>query len=209
LKVYSTILFAVMMVAGCSPLAPRPDHSKYYILTPISITGDPIAGDATNLAGVPLVLGIGPIDFPEYLRRPQVVTRAAPNLIDLSAEGLWAEPLDKNFTRVLTENLAQLLNTQRMEKYPWSPRAHIDYQIVIDVQRFEKVAPDQTQLVARWIIKDGVHDRDLYASESNASAPVEGGGTGASMALSSDLAKLSTDIASQITLINQHRRTLE
>ena len=84
-----------------------------------------------------LTIGVGPVDFPDYLRRLPVVTRVAPNRIDLSDEKRWAEPLDKNFTRVLSENLATLLDTQRIEKYPWPLRTKVDYQIEIDVQRFE------------------------------------------------------------------------
>ena len=63
---------------------------------------------------------MGPVDFPDYFRRLPVVTRVAPNRIELSDEKRWAEPLDKNFIRVLSENLATLLNTYRIEKYPWA-----------------------------------------------------------------------------------------
>ena len=203
MKIDRIIFCAALIVAGCSPLAPRRDYTKYYILTPISLTAD--TDLLSNSRNTQLVLGIGPIDFPDYLRRPQMVTRAAPNLIDLSPVERWAEPLDKNFTRVLTENLTQLLHTQRVEKYPWSSRTNIDYQIVVDVQRFEIVEPGNAQLVARWAIKSGDRGRDLYASETNISQPIPAGEPGASVALSSDVAALSSQIASQITLLNQHR----
>ena len=93
-----------------------------------------------------LTVGVGPVDFPDYLRRLAVVTRVTPNRIELSDEKRWAEPLDKNFTRVLSENLATLLNTQRIEKYPWPLTSKVDYQVEIDVQRFETLGDGQTQL---------------------------------------------------------------
>jgi hypothetical protein len=151
-----------------------------------------------------MTIGIGPIEFPDYLRRLEVVTRTSDNQLDLSSEKRWGEPLDKNFARVLSENLSQLLNTQQLEKYPWPRRTEIDYQVTVDVQRFETSANGQSQLVARWTIKDGRTGKDLYASETNASAPVGQGEAGASAALSSNLATLSRDIATHITALHQN-----
>ncbi|HEV2174085.1 MAG TPA: PqiC family protein, partial [Nitrospira sp.] len=147
----------------------------------------------------------GPIDFPDYLRRSQVVTRSAPNQIDLSTVERWGEPLDKNFQRVLSENLAQLLNTYRIEQYPWNRKTQVDYQVAINVQNFETTTDGRSQLNARWIIKDGSKGKDLYASETTANTPVGTGDTGASSALSNDLATLSREIASQVTELRQRR----
>jgi len=193
-------LGACVFAAGCSPLAPQPDHSKFFILNPLTDAPTPGA-----TAGKTLTIGVGPIDFPDYLRRLQVVTRASPNQLDLSAEKRWGEPLDKNFARVFSENISQLLNTQQIEKYPWPVRTHVDYQIAIDVQRFETKSDGQSQLIARWIIKDGVTGKDLYASETTASAPVGPGETGPSAALSSDLATLSREIAARVPEIRGHQ----
>ncbi len=134
-----------------------------------------------------------------------MVTRVAPNRIDLSDEKRWAEPLDKNFTRVLSENLATLLDTQRIEKYPWPLRTKVDYEIEIDVQRFEATSDGQTQLIASWIIRDGPSNKILYASQTTAGAPAGPDELSASSALSSDLATLSKDIATRITELDQHR----
>ena len=77
-------------------------------------------------------------------------------------------------------------------------RTHIDCQIEVDVQRFETTSDGKSQLIARWIIKDGA-GKDLYASETTASTPVSAGETGASAALSDDLATLSREVAARIT----------
>jgi uncharacterized lipoprotein YmbA len=191
-------------VAGCSPLAPRPNYSKFFILTPLADGASP-AATAVSSPARQLAIGIGPIDFPDYLRRSQVVTRSAPNQIDLSTVDRWGEPLDKNFQRVLSENLAQLLNTYRIEQYPWDRKEQVDYQIAINVQHFETTTDGRSQLNARWIIKDGSNGKDLYASETMASTPVGTGDTGASSALSNDLATLSREIASRITELSQRR----
>ena len=179
------ILLAISLaLAGCTPLAPRPNYTKFFVLTPITDTTNAVT--ASNLA-----IGIGPIDFPGYLDRTQVVTRSAPTQIDLSPVDRWGEPLDKNFKRVLAENLAQLLNTYRIEEYPWNHLTHVDYQITIQVLNFETTSSGQSLLKARWIIKDGSNDRDLYASETTANTPVGAGDTGISAALSTDLERLA------------------
>ena len=198
------IVLGLSLLSACSPLAPQPDRSKFFILTPLSDSGA-LASTSTLTANDPgLTIGIGPIDFPDYLRRPEVVTLASPNQLDLAAEKRWGEPLDRDFGRVFAENLSRLLNTQQLEKYPWPVRTHVDYQIVIDVQRFETTSDGQSQLVARWIIKDSA-GKDLYASETRATAPVGPGETGPSIALSNDLATLSRDVAGKVSELRQAR----
>ena len=104
---------ACAIVAGCSVLSPQPDRSEFFILTPVSDSAGMAARPASTSPDSQLTIGVGPVDFPDYLRRLPVVTRVAPNRIDLSEERRWAEPLDKNFVRVLSENLATLLDTQQ------------------------------------------------------------------------------------------------
>ncbi len=198
-------LSALLCGSGCSPLAPQPDRSKFFILTPISDDAATVATQVPAASSSQLTLGVGPIYFPAYLRRPEIVTLASPNQIDLSAEKRWGEPLDKNFERVITENLTQLLGTQRVEKYPWSRNVHVDFQIVIDVQRFDTSSDGLSHLTARWIIKDGATAKDLFASETSSSLPVGPGDTGASAALSQDLAILSRAIASRLEAFNHAR----
>ena len=203
-KVTFIALSCCVLSFGCSPLAPQPDHSKFFILTPVADQAATQFAPA-NTAGDPgLTIGIGPIDFPDYLRRLEVVTLTSPNQLDLATEKRWGEPLDKDFARVFAENISTLLNTQQLERYPWPVRTHVDYQIVVEVQRFETTSDGQSQLVARWVIKDST-GKDLFASETRASAPVGSGETGPSIALSNDLATLSREVAARVTELHAHR----
>ena len=197
-------LGACAIVAGCSVLSPQPDRSEFFILTPVSDHAG-MAATASASPNSQLTIGVGPVDFPDYLRRLPVVTRVAPSRIEISDERRWAEPLDKNFVRVLSENLATLLDTQQIEKYPWSLRTKVDYQIEINVQRFETTSDGQTILLAGWIVRDGQGGKILYASQTTAGAPAGPDGVSASAALSGDLATLSKEIASRVTELDQHR----
>jgi uncharacterized lipoprotein YmbA len=148
-----------------------------------------------------LRIGLGPIDFPDYLKRPQVVTRTSANQLDLSPVDRWGEPLDENFRRVLSEDLAQMLGTQNIEDYPWSSKQEINYQIVVSVQRFETNADGRSELAARWRIVDGATGKELYASQTTASSSA--GGASSAPALSQAVATLSRDIASQINQLSE------
>jgi uncharacterized lipoprotein YmbA len=194
------ILVAACFAAGCSPLAPRPDYSKIFVLAALPEAPGPVT--VAN-SSHPLTIGLGPIDFPGYLKGPQVVTRTSANELDLSPTDRWGEPLDENFRRVLSEDLARMLGTQNIEDYPWSRKTHINYQIVVSVQRFETNANGQAELIARWLIKDGATGKELYASQTTASSPGGGDATGGAAGLSQNVATLSRDIVSQINQLSE------
>jgi uncharacterized protein len=207
IKVILIAIGASIIAAGCGPvLAPQPDHSTFFILSPVSSSGVVNTSASTPVGrDSQMTLGIGPIEFPDYLSRLQVVTRTSANQIVLAQERRWGEPLDRNFGRVFSENLSILTGTQRIEKFPWSHKTQIDYQISVDVLRFETSTDGQSQMIARWTIKDGMTGKDLYASETTANAPVPAGDAGASAALSDDLATLSRDVASKISELRAAR----
>jgi uncharacterized lipoprotein YmbA len=192
-----------LAMVGCSPLAPRQDYSNFYVLTPLSEGANP----APIAANSKLTIGVGPIDFPDYLKRRGIVTRTASNQIDVSPVNFWGGELDDNFQRILSQNLGQLLQTDRIEKYPWPRQNPVDYQIVVAVERFETAADGQAHLNARWIIKDGSTGEDLYASDTVAAASAAGGGGGEAAALSEDLGTLSRDIASRVSAMGGRRRS--
>jgi uncharacterized lipoprotein YmbA len=203
LKVTSFVLALCLTATGCSPLAPRPNYTKFFILTPVASTSVPVTTTTSSTARH-LTIGIGPIDFPDYLKRSQVVTRSAPNRLELSPVDRWGEPLDKNFQRILSENMAQLLNTSRIEQYPWDRKTQVDYQIEINVENFETSTTGQSQLRARWIIKNG-DGKDLYSSETVTGTPVGAGDTATSAALSNDLSTFSNELASRVSELSQRR----
>ncbi len=130
--------------AGCASSKP----SRYYLLSAMNPTES-----AKEDLGVSL--GIGPIEFPKYLNRPQIVTRGSRNRLYLGEFDRWAEPLEQNFARVLAENLAVLLSTDDVVQYPWKRSARVDYQIIVTVNRFDAARAGDTVLHARWTVDDG------------------------------------------------------
>lgn len=126
--------------ASCSILEPRPDPTRFFLLT-ASIEHPPAPG------GAPETIGVGPITLPDYLNRLELVRRKAQNEIVPSPTERWAEPLTGLTARVLGEDLAQLTGAQFVQ-YPWlAPVPH--RQVIVDLFRFEPVEGTRVELVAR------------------------------------------------------------
>src|SRR5262249_37129550 len=146
----SCLVLLSLALAGC--LSPRKDDSKFFVLSPLM--ADDAAPRVTTAASRPLILGVGPVQLPAYLDRQEVVTRVAPNRLDLSPIDRWAQPLDTNFTQVLAQDLSSAVGTQQVTFYPWYRSTHVDYQVRVDVYSFEANANGTVDMTAHWQIFD-------------------------------------------------------
>jgi uncharacterized lipoprotein YmbA len=189
------ILLVCFIPAGCSFLEARPDPSRYFALASLPRTGQ----RAQDAAGTnPLVLGIGPIKFPGYLDRQQFVTRVSQNRFAVAENDRWAESLEENFSRVLSQNLSILLQTERIVAYPWERSQQPTYQVQVEVLRFEPNAEQIVELWARWSIMDGAK-KTISVRESYLTHPARDKSTEASVASMSELVSdLSKEIAAAI-----------
>src|SRR6204780_2201803 len=135
-------LALAMSLAGCSYLArgilaPQKDISKVYFLTPTADTAaaTPASAPGSNSDNA-FTIGLGPIKLPPYLDRPEIVTRAAANRLELSKEDRWGESIQNGFTIAMNRNLAAQTGAAVID-FPWYNTVHIDMQVQIDVYRFE------------------------------------------------------------------------
>lgn len=184
---------ASLALASCSLLAPRPDPSRFYLLTAIP-------DRETSAAGPAIALGVGPISFPGYLDRPEVVIRTGPNQVALSETDRWAEPLKGGFQRVLSDNLGELLNSERILQFPWYRDVRVDYQVHASVQRFDTDQTGHAVLVVRWGIKRGDGETYLGARETRYESLAQGPDPAANAgALSETLAEFSRDVARAVS----------
>lgn len=190
----ATAGLAALALGGC--LSPRPDPSKFFVLTPVGTAAANSMTPAGLAASASPAVGLGPIKLPEYLDRDEVVTRVAPNRLEFSDEDRWAEPLDNNFKQVLAQDLTRLTGTHSVTFYPWPGTTHIDYQVRVDVFRFESDANAAARLVAHWQVLDG-SGKLLYANDSDLREPAQPGEPAAA-ALSRTVDGLARQIASAI-----------
>jgi uncharacterized lipoprotein YmbA len=199
----------VMSVAGCSYLAkailaPQKDISKFYLLTPTADTAAPATGATQSTSGN-FTIGLGPIKLPPYLDRPEIVTRMAPNRLELSKEDRWGESVQNGFTRSMERDLAAQTGAA-IVLFPWYSTVHIDIQVQIDIYRFETDAQGTATLSAKWTILDSTGKNILYTVESNLTQPSKpGDNTEAAAALSRTIGDLSGQIANMLQQLRAHQ----
>lgn len=188
---------ACLPLTACATLSARPDPSRFFTLTPVTLAQEAGARGPSNPGQ--LSLGIGPIKFPGYLDREQIVTRVSQHRFDLAENDRWAEPLEENFARVLSQNLSALLHTDRVVRYPWQSSQRPAYQVEIEVLHFEPNHSQEAQLMARWAVMDTGNKKLVSARESRLTRQVRARSTEASVAaLSEALGELSHEIADAV-----------
>jgi uncharacterized lipoprotein YmbA len=193
----------VVGLAGCSYiakqiLAPQKDETKFYLLTSAAVAPSAPAA-ASPSSSADFTLGLGPVKLPPYLDRQEVVTRAAPNRLDLAKTDRWGESLQTNFTSVMSRDLAAQIGTQQIVVFPWYNTIHVDLQVQVEVYRFETDSQGLAQLSAKWTVRDSDGKNILYVAESNLSQQSKAGDTAdAAAALSKTVGDLSREIANMV-----------
>jgi uncharacterized lipoprotein YmbA len=179
-------LLLALLVAGCAASPPV----NLYTLSAVDLT----AAD-TRLPHSPAVVAVGPVTLPDYIDRPQIVTRKSAYQLELAAYDQWAAPLYDMLPRVLVEDLALRLPSDRVVAFPQSD-AGFDYRIAVDVSRFDVDATGAATLAARWQLYAPSAPRALLVADDTLQQRVEGRGFDAyAAALSAVLAELGDRIA--------------
>jgi uncharacterized protein len=190
-----------LLLAGCGTFSPRPDPSRFFTLSSLPQVEQATLKNSTKPER--MFLGIGPIKFPSYLDRQEMVVRSAQNRFDVSEHDRWAEPLQENFSRVLSENLALLLDTDLIIIYPWSPANRPRYNVEIDVLRLEANSERNGQLFARWSVVAGADKKVAVVKESRIIRNANEKSTDGSVAaLSEAVGDLSREIAETVSAID-------
>ena len=134
------MLLALSILSACVT-KPAPT-TRYYMLTstPASQTG--VKSNSP-------VIEIAALRLPQYLDRPQMVTRPTPQRLEIHETHRWGDNLRNNLERVLADNLSQVLSTSQVLIVPHlSPR--VDYRLMVEVQQYERVHDDRVVLQAQW-----------------------------------------------------------
>ena len=182
----------LLFVLGCASSPP----TRFYTLSSLQEGGK---GSRESTSDQGLVIVVGPIKFPEYLDRTEIVTRSSSNKITLSEFDLWAGSLEKDFSRALTENLSVLLPTESVFVYPRFRPGLAKFQITLDVIRFDGPLGGDVSLIVRWAILEGRERKVVSLRKSTITEPSGEKGYEAMVAANSRaLEKLSREIADAI-----------
>jgi uncharacterized protein len=177
-----------LTVAGCAGSPPF----NFYALTPWPV----VPGEA-SLHGGDLGIGLGPVTFPGFLDRPQIVSRDPDNRLAMDEFNRWGGTLQDDFVRVWSENLVRLIGTSRIVIFPTEVRYPLDFRITADVLAFEGSATGEAVLKVRWSVLDPTLTEALAVAENTYRQPVRPPADRAALiaALSAALGAFSRDVA--------------
>ena len=158
--------FLCLVFVGCAATPP----ARFYLLTPMPGVMAPQCNDPTSQA---TVVGVEPVVLADYLNRPQIMTRVDPNQIMPLEFHRWAGSLERDFSRVLIDNLGLLLATDQIVVYPSNAMVRHYWRVAVQVLRFDGIIDQQATLEARWtIIGFANGDRVVIITEHQTSSPV-------------------------------------
>jgi hypothetical protein len=187
------LVLGLFFLGGCLGRSQAP---RFYTLSPLT---ENKAMAKSDTPARDTRIGIGPIKLADYLDQSKLVTRNGDNRLVKAEFDLWAGALKDNLTNVLAENIGLLVPTERIYIYPWRLSEPMDYQIILDVVRFDGDLGKDAWLVARWSIVGGKDREVLEVGRSSIREPVTGSGYDALVtAQSRALAKLSHEIVEAI-----------
>jgi uncharacterized lipoprotein YmbA len=186
----------LLFLAGCFGSTGR---ARFYALSPME---QPPPGQGAKTGASDIAVGIGPIKLADYLNRADIVTRDTGNTVKFAEFEQWAGSFEDNFTHALAENIGFLLGSEQIHARPWPRPVPVDYQIALEVIRFDGKLGGEACLVARWSVSGEEPDKPLAVKRSSIQEPTGGSSYEDLVAAESRaLAKLSREIA-QVIIAN-------
>jgi len=140
------VTLTTLLLTGCGGSSQR---VEFYTLNPLTDMQAKANSPATDQK---LSIGVGPVEIPEMLNRPQIVTRSGPNKLNVDEFNRWAGRLDENLAGVLAENISLLLATDQVAVYPWQTDFKPRYRVALKIRYFEGQWGKDVILEAIWSV---------------------------------------------------------
>jgi uncharacterized protein len=155
------VVFICLTVAGC--IGGKSAPTQFYMLNPVPLetaSPPPVAGQPT------VYIVLDPIEVPEYLNRPQIVTQLDRSEYQLDEFNRWMEPLGDNLTRVIAENLSEMLAADGIDILSMSRPMEANYTVAVQILRMDGKRGQDMVLVARWSLFDQADNSLLLTKRS-------------------------------------------
>jgi uncharacterized lipoprotein YmbA len=147
-----------------------------------------------------IALGIGPLEIPKMIDRPQIVTRGAGNKLNVAEFHRWGGALNEDILRTLTEQLSGLLKSNQVMAHPWAEFFEPDYRVYLIFHRFDGRLGDSVVLNATWSVTDTRGRKALAVKRSVITEPLTADDYESLVVASSRvLDELGRQIAAEIT----------
>ena len=163
-----TSVIAMVVFTGCFGASPK---VEFYKLDE-GLQG--LEDEQIEVMDQTIAIGVGPMEFPKTIDRPQIVTRITPHRLEVDEFHRWAGSLREDFLEVLTVNLSILLKSNHVAAYPWEEFFNPDYRIFMDVHEIVGDLGGTVVLAVTWTITDAEGRKALLARKSIIREPVLG-----------------------------------
>lgn len=140
---WAKCLLIVVLCYGCQSVGTAVD---YYTLQSSREAVKP----AENKQLSQWVVGLGPLELPDYLDRFEIITRTSPNRLDINEGHRWAGPLKSEITRILAADLERLTGVNHVAVFPWTTSTEPDLRFRIKIHTFEGRPGGTVKLKASW-----------------------------------------------------------
>ncbi|MEJ2164900.1 MAG: PqiC family protein [Desulfobacterales bacterium] len=192
-KIGLAVWMVIFILTGCRSAS---SPIEFYTLTPLSGIGE--ADEGAGL-GDAVAVGVGPLQMPKIIDRPQIVSRTGVNGINVDEFHRWGGSLYEDFLTVLTLNLSALLRSNMVAAYPWEEYFDPDYRIYLEVYQFDGRLGEYALLNITWTVTGRRPGDVLRVRNSVIKEAVQSGDYEAFVAAKSRiLAALSREMAREI-----------
>lgn len=184
------LVIPATVIVGCG----SSKSSQFYTLNPV--TTKPSSPSTTGTAQSGPTIGIASVEIPDYIDRPQIVTRNANNGVEVAEFDRWAGDLQNDIALVLAETMSARLPEDDVFVSAGRRAIPADYRVMVNIMRFDAVPGAEVWLKALWTIR-GKRDQSVeIRGESNLAEPIRGTGYGAIVAaMSRAVDRLGNEIA--------------
>jgi uncharacterized lipoprotein YmbA len=182
--------------------------SRFYTLEPLEIRDGP-GSTATEAT-----LAVGPVELPDYVDRPQIVTRSGSNELVIAEFERWGGSLDKQISGSLVATLRDRLAPQQIAVVPWRSAVQSSgtpYRVTVSLSRFDGVLGQSVVLQARWELsaQSGGKEESFGVKEASVTEQIDGPGYDALVAaMQRALVRLGQQMAASVVAARQAARAL-
>ncbi|MFA5157164.1 MAG: PqiC family protein [Candidatus Omnitrophota bacterium] len=191
----------VFVLGGCVSAGSSP-KSRFYILKQLK------ADQAARKFNIPsgTIVVIGPVEIPQYLDRPQMVTEDDKLMMHIAQFDRWGEPLDAGIARLIIEDLNLMMPGGTFEMFPCNFAIPVNYQVIIEIMQLAGNLKKGLLFTAQWSVIDTNTRKMLFTKRSSLAQPIDPPDySGLADALSAAVGSLSAEIAQDLSLIPESR----
>ena len=147
------VVITSVLISGCAHRSPAP---RLYVLG--AEGGWRSIADRT-VSDSNYTVRLIQVRMPDYLDRPNLVTRISDNEIKMESFHRWGMPIDAEFKGRLAGEIAAMLPAAYVETSSRPVKGRDEYGIVVDVMRLDGELGGDVELIAEWTLTrsgDGV-----------------------------------------------------